>query len=346
MKQQLFFSTISRLVLLVAVLLFVTHCSEDKQQQEKNNQESVTTYQVPKFDRDSAYQFVVQQLSFGPRVPNSQGHEDCKNWLLGQFEQFGLEVIAQNFEAKAHTGVVYNSTNIIAQHNPEAEVRVILAAHWDTRYIADSPLSKERREEPIPGADDGGSGVAVLLEIARQLQQSPLPFGVDIILFDAEDQGISRTSDEEDGAEDQLSWCLGSQYWSKNFHKKGYKAQYGILLDMVGAKNARFPKEYYSMQFAPSLVNDIWSLAGRMGYSNYFHDSRVGGITDDHYFVNTLARIPMIDIINLPADEQNQSFGDHWHTHQDDLDIIDARTLRAVGQVILAVLYGEANGTF
>ena len=344
MKRRLYFSTYGT-ILWVLILILVSRCSEDKPVQESSTGNEAN-YQVPKFDRDSAYQFVVQQLSFGPRVPNATGHENCKNWLIDRLDQYGMDVIAQDFEATAHTGTLFKSTNIIAQHNPEASRRILLAAHWDTRYIADSPLSKERREEPILGADDGGSGVAVLLEIARLLQQYPLPFGVDIVLFDAEDQGISRAAGEESGSEDQSSWCLGSQYWSNNLHKKGYQAEYGILLDMVGSKNARFPKEYYSMQFAPRLVNDIWALAGRMGYSNYFHDSRVGGITDDHYFVNTIARIPMIDIINLPADSQSQSFGDHWHTHQDNLEIIDARTLRAVGQVLLAVLYGEANGTF
>lgn len=328
--------------LLLGALFLLTHCAEDKPTNSSSEQEVSQSYKVPKFERDSAYQFVAQQLSFGPRVPNSEGHEQCKNWLVDKLEAYGMEVISQNFEVQAHTGEVLKSTNIIAQHQPQATRRILLAAHWDTRYTADSPLSKERQTEPIPGADDGGSGVAVLLEIARLLQQTPLPFGVDIILFDAEDQGISG----EGSANSQTTWCLGSQYWGKNLHKSGYRADYGILLDMVGAKNARFPKEYYSTQFSPRLVDKVWALASRMGYSNYFHDAKAGGITDDHYFVSTLTRIPMIDIINLPAESGTGSFGDHWHTHNDDLDVIDARTLRAVGQVLLAVLYGEANGTF
>lgn len=327
-------------------LVLLSQCADDKPLADKDEQEIAQNYQVPRFDRDSAFQFVAKQLSFGPRVPNSEGHKACKNWLADQFEQYGFEVIQQDFEAVAHTGERLQSTNIIAQHQPNASKRILLAAHWDSRYIADSPLSKERRDEPIPGADDGGSGVAVLLEIARQLAQNPLPFGVDFILFDAEDQGISREEGSDTSAGDQSTWCLGSQYWGRNLHKNGYKAEYGILLDMVGAKNARFPKEYYSMQFAPQLVNQIWDLASRMGYNNYFHDTKSGAITDDHYFVSTLGRVPMIDIINLPPDSQTGSFVDHWHTHQDDINAIDSRTLRAVGQVLLAVLYGEANGTF
>jgi glutaminyl-peptide cyclotransferase len=315
--------------------------SDDAGQSAETTAEGPAAVQVPvpKFERDSAYAFVAKQVSFGPRVPNTEAHQQCRQWLADQFRAYGAKVIEQNFQAKAYTGEVLDATNIIAQFNPEATKRIMLSAHWDSRPFADSPLSQERQAEPILGADDGGSGVAVLLEIARQLQANPIEMGVDIVLFDAEDYGDSGGGKAE-------SYALGAQHWSRNMHLSGkQRPKYGILLDMVGAKGARFPKEYFSMQFAPQVVNKVWKLAQDMGYGNYFVNDSGGGVTDDHYFVNTIAKVPMIDIINRPIGTET-GFGEYWHTHDDNLDIIDPRTLRAVGQVVLAVVYREANGTF
>ena len=116
---------------------------------------------MPKFERDSALSYVAQQVAFGPRVPNSEEHRQAKGWLVEQFKKYGAKVMEQDFEAKAYTGDVLNATNVIAQFNPGAQKRILLAAHWDTRPFADSPISEERQDEPILGADDGGSGVAV-----------------------------------------------------------------------------------------------------------------------------------------------------------------------------------------
>ena len=293
---------------------------------------------VPRFEKDSAYHYVEQQLAFGPRVPNSEAHQQCKDWLVSKFKGFGADVIEQDFQADAYTGEKLDGTNIIAQFNPKSSRRILLAAHWDSRHIADSPLSTERQAEPILGADDGGSGVGVLLEVARQLQANPIELGVDIVLFDLEDYG-------ESGSDNANSWALGSQYWSRNLHVRGYRPEYGILLDMVGSKGARFTKEKFSMDAAPNVVNKVWKLAQNMGYGNHFINENGGGVTDDHYFVITIARIPMIDIINRPIGSQT-GFGDYWHTHNDDIDVIDKNTLRSVGQVMLAVVYREDGGIF
>lgn len=333
-------------------LLIFTACQNDANQTNTQTEQAPAAaakkYDVPKFERDSALAYVAKQVSFGPRVPNSDAHKACKDWLVGKLESFGAEVIEQDFVAEAYTGTKLNSTNIIAQFNPSAPKRILLSAHWDSRHIADSPLSTERQNEPILGADDGGSGVGVLLEVARQLGQNPTDMGVDIVLFDAEDHGESKSEYESqaDAQKSTFTWGLGSQYWAQNLHVSGYRPRYGILLDMVGSHNAYFPKEQYSRQFAPQVVDKVWKLAAKMGYGNYFADAEGGGITDDHFFVATYARIPMIDIINLPPNSNNRGFGSHWHTQNDDMDIIDKRTLRAVGQVVLAVLYKEASGTF
>jgi len=294
---------------------------------------------VPKFSRDSAYQYIEKQVNFGPRVPNSKAHKACKNWLVSKFKGFGAEVIEQDFDAKAYNGTILNGTNIIAQYNPEAKKRLIFAAHWDSRHVADSPINEERKKDPILAADDGGSGVGVILEMARTLQINPVEkMGVDLILFDAEDYG-----DDDRNNPNMDSWCLGSRYWSKHLHKSGYKAKYGILLDMVGSKGATFPKEGKSMRFAPQIVEKVWKLAQAKGYSNYFtNNSREVGI-DDHVPVNLNTNIPMIDVINMSQETQT-GFGVHWHTHNDNMDIISKKTLRVVGQTMLEVVYREEAG--
>ncbi len=327
----------SGLVLSVALM----GCDNDNSNAGSSSQptEILQPVPVPKFDRDSAFSFVREQVAFGPRVPNSDAHRRCAEWLVQKFQSLDLKVTEQPFRARAYTGTMLNGVNIIGQYNPDASRRILLAAHWDSRHIADSPLNVDRSNEPILGADDGGSGVAVLLEVARQLQINPADVGVDFVLFDAEDYGS-----DNDSSPDSESWCLGSQHWSKNLIPPGYRPRYGILLDMVGAKNARFTKEGVSMAFAPELMNKVWKLAQSLGYSNHFVDEQANPVTDDHYFVNTIAKIPMIDIIGKGATETG--FGAHWHTHNDNLDVIDVRTLRAVGQTLLEVIYREAAGRF
>lgn len=323
-------------ILMISVILFFGACKNDKSQATTASETTV----VPSFNRDSAYSFVAQQVAFGPRVPVTPAHEACKNWLVSKFRSYGATVIEQNFQAKRYDGKPADGTNIIAQYNPSVGKRILLAAHWDSRHIADSPLSTERKTEPVLGADDGGSGVAVLLEIARQLQLKPVEIGIDLVLFDSEDLG------DDDSKEPAAAntWCLGTQYWARNLHAPNYHPQYGILLDMVGSKGAQFPIEQYSYQAAREVVDEVWQLADNLGYSNYFPKTQGGGVTDDHVFVNEIAKIKMIDIINHSATTKT-GFGAHWHTHDDDMDIIDRKTLKSVGQLMLAVIYRENDGT-
>lgn len=334
------------MVIVASLTLLMLGCkNEQSNSVPETPQPETQPLAVPKFERDSALAFVKKQVDFGPRVPNTEAHKRCKDWLVAQFSAYGLKVTEQPFTAKAYTGKTLNGINIIAQYKPEATKRICLAAHWDSRHIADSPLSEGRQKEPILGADDGGSGVGVLLEIARTLQANPPKeqvgdLGVDFVLFDAEDHG-----DDSDTNPNPNSWCLGSQHWSHNIVPAGYSPKYGILLDMVGAKTARFTKEAVSMNFAPTVMNKVWKIAQNLGYTNYFVEDKTGAVTDDHYFVNTIAKIPMIDIIGKST-ETPTGFGAHWHTHKDDMAIIDVRALRAVGQTLLEVIYQEAAGKF
>ncbi|MFM8450291.1 MAG: M28 family peptidase [Haliscomenobacter sp.] len=322
-------------------LLAVAACQNDKKADAGSaaeNGAAETAVAVPRFDRDSAHAFVAAQLDFGPRVPNTAGHRACREWLVAKMQGYGAVVIEQRFSPKAYTGTTLEATNIIAQYNPENPQCMVIVAHWDSRPFSDSPLHTGNKNEPVMGADDGASGVAVLLEVARQLQANPIGIGVDLLLLDAEDYG-----DNGGGAAE--SWGMGAQYWAKNLHyTNGVRPMYGILLDMVGGKGARFGQEYFSLQYAGPVVQKIWKLAQSMGYSHYFVNEQTNPVTDDHYFVNTIARIPMVDIINQPPDSET-GFPAHWHTDKDNLAAIDRFTLGAVGQLMLAVIYREENGS-
>ncbi len=297
---------------------------------------------APSFNSDSAYSYVDQQVKFGPRIPDSPPHTACSHYLVNEFTRFGAKVKVQEFQAEAYTGQELSLKNIIASNDPAKKKRILLAAHWDTRPFADKDSINPRR--PFDGANDGASGVGILMEIARDISASKPPeVGVDILLFDGEDDGPPEFDHQAD--EDQNSgkiwWCLGSQYWSKNPHEKFYSAYYGILLDMVGAKNAHFYKEGASLQFAKKITNKVWNIAERSGYSDYFINANSPGITDDHVFMNQYAHIPTIDIIDYDPDHPDAYFPYYHHTHYDNMKIIDKKTLKAVGQTLLNVIYNE-----
>ncbi|MEO0471834.1 MAG: M28 family peptidase [Bacteroidota bacterium] len=311
------------------VLLFAA-CGEGTDKKPiQTNSPTVKDILVPFFDKDSAYAYVKKQVDFGPREPNSAAHKACGDWMVAKLKSFGATVTEQKDRVPAHDGNVLNMRNIIASFRPDRANRIFLSAHWDTRPRADQDSDINRKNDPILGANDGASGVGILIEIARIMQETPAPIGVDLILWDIEDYGVPEA---------QGSYALGSQYWSKTKHKASYQALYGINLDMVGAENAQFPKEGYSMAFAPNVVQKVWAAAAKLGYSNYFVQRRGERITDDHVYVNQIAQIPTIDIIHLPP---RGGFFRHWHTHGDDLSVIDPKTLQAVGQTLLEVIYHE-----
>ena len=317
--------------LLLYCLLFA--CSTEPEQQTKEVPKA--KIEVPIFNPDSAYHFVEKQVSFGPRVISSAPWKNCAIWLEKKFKTYTPNVIVQEAPITTYDGKKHTLKNIIASFSPEKNNRIALFAHWDSRHIADHDTKNQ--DAPILGANDGGSGVGVLLELARQFSIKNPNIGVDIILFDAEDYGQPEDSKFPIM---QDSWCLGSQHWSKNPHKPNYYARYGILLDMVGAKNATFRKEEISSYYAPNILEKVWRKANQLGYGNHFVFENAKQIVDDHLYVNQITSIPTIDIIEYdPATESN--FNKHWHTHKDDMDNIDKNTLNAVGQTLLEVIYNE-----
>ncbi len=329
----------------VGLLLWTTACKNESSTEPANKPVTTEkpkprkTVKVPAFDVDAAYNFIKEQVDFGPRVPGTPPHENMRKWLVRYFKDLGFRVIEQNFDAYFPDGKKYRATNIIASYNPQHTHRIMLAAHWDTRYIADQD---PKDKSPILGADDGGSGVGILMSIAKTLKEHPADIGVDFVFFDAEDQGKPEGGSDDDGT----SWCQGSQYWATNLQPPGYRPQFGVLLDMVGAKNAQFQVDEVSSAYAGEYASKLWNLARNIGYSQYFLDGQAPALIDDHLFVNRMARIPMLNIINRKNINGEYLFGDHWHTQADNLKVIDKRSLRAVGQSLTAMIYHASAGNF
>ena len=325
MMKQLLFYTICALCTLA--------CSTTKKQTS-----NPTTVSI-QFNADSAYAFCAAQCNFGPRTMNSEAHELCGQWITQQFQQYGYQTELQKADLRGYDGTILKSTNIIAKSTKVQSPRILICAHWDSRPWADNDPDSANWRKPVMAANDGASGVAVMLELARLLQQNDSArVAVDFICFDAEDWGVPQWSNEVDGD----SWALGAQYWAANCQKETADSyQYGVLLDMVGGQGAKFYYEGFSMQYARSIVEKVWQAAGAAGYGSFFINQDGGGVTDDHIPVNEKAGIPCIDIINYYPDCRQSSFGPTWHTVNDDMQHIDKNTLQAVGQTLVQLIFSE-----
>jgi hypothetical protein len=332
MKQILLFN------LGLAIIMTSCHFRDNSNAKDQAETKQARNVTVPDFNADSAYRFIKEQLDFGPRVPNTPAHEKCATYLADKMKVYLKDVSVQTGQVKAFNGTTLNFKNIIASYNPGSNNRIFLCSHWDSRPFADHDPDPANRNKPVPAANDGASGVGVLLEIARQLSLAKPGIGVDLILFDVEDYGPPEDQKEQTDTEDW--WGLGSQYWARKPHVEHYFAKYGILLDMVGAPGATFLMEGISMQYAPDVVNQVWKTGNRIGYSAFFLFDKGTYITDDHLYVNKLLNIPTIDIIHLDR-ESKTGFYKTWHTTGDDLSSIDKYTLKAVGQTLLTVIYEE-----
>jgi len=303
--------------------------------------ETIKLATAPSFNADTAYNYIVKQVKFGPRIPNSSAHLKCGDWMANELKKLGCEVIEQKFKPVTYDGKVLNARNIIGSINPQATKRIVLASHWDTRPFSDDDSTA--KDKPFDSANDGPSGVAVIFEILRTIQNSAQKpnIGIDVVLFDVEDWGPPNSYTKEVTIPND-GWLMGSEYWSRNLHKPNYSAYFGILFDMVGANGATFTKDNASMQYAPAVMNSVWGIASQLGYGQYFLNQDFGNITDDHVPVNVNAKIPMIDICDLRPTSGN-TFGDYHHTQKDNMSIINKSTLKAVGQTVLQVLYEESD---
>jgi hypothetical protein len=290
---------------------------------------------VPEFNADSAYHYTAVQVAFGPRVPNTQAHKECGNYLVRELKRSGAEIFEQEAVLQTYDKQSIHAKNIIASFHPEIQPRILLCAHWDSRPFADQDSDPKNHHKPVDGANDGAGACGALLEIARQIGIQPPRTGIDIILFDAEDWGTPQFDQHAYGS---TGWCLGSKYWAKNPHNPDYTAQYGILLDMVSAPDAQFFKEYISVQNAPNIVKKVWETAQSLGYDSFFINKLSTGIEDDHLQICEYRKIPCIDIIQY---NPNSGFGDYWHTVNDNMNKVSKETLKAVGQTVMHVIYNN-----
>ena len=298
------------------------------------------------FSADSAYTYIAQQVAFGARVPGSDEHAACGDWLVRKLAQFGAQVHNQYGTMTNYAGESQALRNIVAYFEGTTPNTILLCAHWDSRPWSDEEEHYDDRFTPVLGANDGASGVGVILEIIRQLsilkaQGEAIP-SIQIVFFDCEDMG---TPNHYTGTQRKHTWCLGSQYWAKEYKQSTVNCQlstvncqYGILLDMVGDPSATFPREYFSQQYAGSYVEQLWRTASRLGYSRYFvNQSTYYPITDDHYYVSTIAGIPCVDIIDYKPNTET-GFAEWWHTRQDNMQNINKQTLQAVGETVLTTI--------
>ena len=331
-----------KFILPIIALSLMVACGEKPKQGTTTEKDKKATVVVPKFNADSAFAFVKAQTDFGPRVPESEAHLACAEWLVAKLTHYADTVIVQDFRTRIYDGQSKNGKNIIASFNPSAKKRILLCSHWDSRPFADHDADEANWNTPIDGANDGASGVGVLMECARLFKQQPLQekLGVDIVFFDLEDYGPRQDQAEKYYSNESNHWALGSQYWAKNPHVYDYKAFYGILLDMVGSENPTFMKEYYSLHYASWIVEKVWGKAFDMGYRNDFVSELGDPINDDHLPL-IAAGIPCIDIIDLQPESSNGSFSEVWHTLNDNIDNISKETLGVVGDVMVNTIYCE-----
>ena len=325
------------LITVGCALLALAACNNPSDKNIKTiEQVDYTSVSIPDFVADSAYRYVAEQLEFGPRVPGTKEHKQCAEYLISKMQQWADTVYVQDFNTVLWDGKEVKGSNIIASFDPKNQNRVLLAAHWDSRAYADHDSNPDNHKKPILGANDGASGVGVLMEMARNMQAKRPNVGIDIIFFDAEDQGIP----EFENSYKDNTWCLGAQYWAATPHVMFYRAKYGILLDMVGNANPRYTKEEVSRSFAPGLVNRVWDVANQLGYSANFVNENTPAILDDHLYVNQIASIPMVDIVQ---NQMGVSFFEHWHTMNDNMDVIDKQSLAQAAHVVFTVIYSEKN---
>lgn len=324
--------------IIVAALLITVGCrtAGSKDSNESNPAEKNKIKETAIFDSDSAYAYIARQVTMGPRVPGTQANAECARFIVSELTRHGADTVTQQrASVTAFNGDVLPINNIMGRFNSKAPSRLLLLAHYDTRPWADSDPDQANHLTPVPGANDGASGVSVLLEIARQIAMTQPAVGVDLLFVDAEDYGQESGFSNHDE-----TWALGTQYWIEHMpYDPDALPRYAILLDMVGGIDAKFHREYFSNNNARNIVDKVWGIAARSGYGSRFVNLDGGAVVDDHVYINR-AGIPAIDIIESKNDV-TKTFSPTWHTVNDNLDNIDRSSLKAAGQTVLNVIYSE-----
>lgn len=314
------------LKLLLTISLFWSGCSGGSDQDAPRTDRTVvkTPLVVPDFDAANAFGYLTTQVGFGPRVSGMKAHDLCRDYLVREMEKSAEAVNIQPFTIRGYDGSTLKYSNIISSFNLKATTRILLLAHWDTRPWADEEKDNSLHSQGVPGANDGASGVAVLMEIARHLKSSPPAVGIDILFTDGEDYGRHR---------DPNGFLHGARHFASNL-PSGYRPVFGILLDMVGDASLELPREQHSVEFAPDVVDLVWGTAARLGVTQFVNTVQ-GRVTDDHLPLNA-AGIRTIDIIDFDYPDATNRY---WHTLQDTPDKCSPESLEAVGKVVMTVVY-------
>lgn len=314
---------------LAAISIVVAACNQGREAPPRDaNSPSTLTRSVPRFDAEQAFRYLVKQVEFGPRNPGSRGHQQCLAFFQSELGTFADTVLLQRFPFRTARGEPHQGTNVIARFRVDDRPVILLTAHWDTRPWADQDTDPRNYDKPIPGANDGASGAALLLEMARIFSEHGAPRNIDIVLFDAEDSGESGNSE---------TFALGSQYFAANL-PAGIQYRYAINVDMIGDANLEIRREGNSDAFAPTLMDAVFSTAKILGFPQFI-DEPTTGIYDDHIPLNN-ANIPAIDLIDFAYPDESHRY---WHTMLDTPDKCSPESLHAVGTVILHLLYGQGT---
>ena len=283
----------------------------------------------PDFDEDHAFEYLVAQCDFGPRNPGSEGYYACLDFIITELDQSADDIILQDFRYQEQRyRKRYDLQNIIARFNPDASFQTIISAHWDTRPWADQEDNRRDRNQPIIGANDGASGVAVLLELAKIMGETPPPIGVNLVFFDGEDLGVPGENE---------TYCQGSRYFAKNLPIP--RPDEAINLDMIGDKQLPLPVEKYSLEYNPNLVRYLWGRADDMGL-DAFDITPQYAIYDDHVPLYEIAGIPAIDLIDFKYPNPYANF---WHTMNDVPENCSAESLEQVGKLMVDYIYNREN---
>lgn len=325
--------------ILIVILTALLGACGGKSGRNAGGPDTITLAPCPTFNTDTCMKYIQEQCDFGPRVTGSEAAKLCRQYLISQFQRMGATVEEQQANVTLWDGSERPACNIIARLNPGNQDRILICSHWDSRPWADNDEDEKNHHTPVPAANDGASGVAMMMEICRLLQQKPVKTGIDFVCFDAEDMGTPQWAETEESTSD--TWCLGSRFWAERAREEGYRARYGILLDMVGGRGSVFPAEKVSQEYAQPVASLMIRLGNQLGYGHYFPLNREGGyLMDDHVNVNRIARIPCIDIVPYFTDGPS-SFGPTWHTVNDTPENIDPNVLEAVGQTLTQLIYNE-----
>lgn len=281
----------------------------------------------PKFDGDAAFQLLEQQCDFGPRNPGSDGYYQCKDFLVSYLNDYADTVITQDFKyTELKEQNTYELSNIISEFNSEGTEHLLLGAHWDTRPWADSDPNPDNRTEPILGANDGASGVAVLLELAKMFGERNPNINISIVFFDGEDMGVEGIHE---------SYAQGSKYFANNLPIE--KPDKGIIVDMVGDKILEIPIERNSYRIAPELVDEMWRIAEKLNLPAF--QNRLGyDVYDDHIPLWEIAGIPTINLIDMNYPNHRINY---WHTMKDIPENCSAESLEQIGSVIATYIYDK-----